>query len=56
MQSAHVGRKLALTGHDVTLILRGANLAAVQQNGLRLIEEDGKELLAHPHQSHIGYY
>jgi 2-dehydropantoate 2-reductase len=32
----------------VTLILRGANLAAVQQNGLRLIEEDGNELLAQP--------
>ena len=43
-----LGVKFALSGHDVTLILRGANLAAVQQNGLRLIEEDGKELLAQP--------
>lgn len=43
-----LGVKLALSGHEVTLILRGANLAAVQQNGLRLIEEDGKELLAQP--------
>jgi 2-dehydropantoate 2-reductase len=43
-----LGVKFALTGHDVTLILRGANLAAVQQNGLKLIEEDGNELLAHP--------
>ena len=43
-----LGVKLALSGNDVTLILRGANLAAVQQNGLRLIEEDGKELLAQP--------
>jgi len=43
-----LGVKFALTGHDVTLILRGANLAAVKQNGLKLIEEDGKELLAHP--------
>ena len=41
-----LGVKLALTGHDVTLILRGANLTAVQKNGLKLIEEDGKELLA----------
>ena len=41
-----LGVKLALSGNDVTLILRGANLTAVQQNGLRLIEEDGKELLA----------
>jgi 2-dehydropantoate 2-reductase len=43
-----LGVKFALTGHDVTLILRGANLVAVRQNGLRLIEEDGKELLAQP--------
>jgi 2-dehydropantoate 2-reductase len=43
-----LGVKLALSGNEVTLILRGANLAAVRQNGLKLIEEDGKELLAHP--------
>ncbi|MEO6974903.1 MAG: 2-dehydropantoate 2-reductase [Gallionella sp.] len=43
-----LGAKLALSGNEVTLILRGANLAAVQKNGLKLIEEDGKELLAHP--------
>ena len=43
-----LGVKLALTGHDVTLILRGANLEAVQQNGLTLIEENGRELLAKP--------
>ncbi|HUV99551.1 MAG TPA: 2-dehydropantoate 2-reductase [Gallionella sp.] len=43
-----LGVKLALSGNEVTLILRGANLAAVQQNGLRLIEEDGNELVAQP--------
>ena len=43
-----LGVKLALSGNEVTLILRGANLAAVQQNGLKLIEEDGKEMLAQP--------
>ena len=43
-----LGVKLALTGHDVTLILRGANLEAVKQNGLMLIEENGNELLAKP--------
>ena len=43
-----LGVKLALTGHDVTLILRGANLDAVLQNGLTLIEENGRELLAKP--------
>lgn len=43
-----LGVKLARTGHDVCLILRGANLAAVQANGLLLIEENGTELLANP--------
>ena len=43
-----LGVKLALGGHDVTLILRGANLEAVKQNGLTLIEENGNELLARP--------
>lgn len=43
-----LGVKLALSGHDVTLILRGANLEAVRQNGLTLIEENGNELLAKP--------
>jgi 2-dehydropantoate 2-reductase len=43
-----LGVKLALTGHEVTLILRGANLEAVRQDGMTLIEEDGKELLARP--------
>ena len=43
-----LGVKLARTGHEVCLILRGANLAAVQANGLLLIEESGNELLANP--------
>ena len=43
-----LGVKLARSGHEITLILRGANLAAVQQNGLLLIEENGNELLAKP--------
>ena len=43
-----LGVKLALSDHDVTLILRGANLEAVKQNGLMLIEENGNELLAKP--------
>ena len=43
-----IGVKLALSGHDVTLILRGANLDAVQKNGLALIEENGNELLVNP--------
>jgi len=40
--------KLALAGHTVSLILRGANLAAVQAGGLRLIEEDGRQLHMQP--------
>jgi 2-dehydropantoate 2-reductase len=43
-----LGAKLALSGHEVTLILRGANLAAVKQNGLTLMEENGNVLLAKP--------
>ncbi len=43
-----LGVKLALTGHDVTLILRGANLEAVKKNGMTLIEESGNELLVQP--------
>ena len=38
--------KLALTGHELTVILRGANLSAVQENGLALIEENGNTLVA----------
>ena len=43
-----LGVKLALSGHELTLILRGANLEAVKKNGLALIEENGNELLAKP--------
>lgn len=43
-----LGVKLSLSGHDVTLILRGANLEAVQHNGLALIEDNGNTLLAKP--------
>jgi 2-dehydropantoate 2-reductase len=43
-----LGVKLALTGHEVTFILRGANLKAVRENGMTLIEETGKELLVKP--------
>ncbi len=35
--------KLAASGHAVTVILRGANLAAVRAHGMRLINEDGSE-------------
>ena len=36
--------KLAASGEDVTVIARGANLAAIQAHGLRVIQEDGSEV------------
>jgi 2-dehydropantoate 2-reductase len=39
-----LGVRLAATGEPVTFIARGANLAAIQANGMRLIEEDGSEI------------
>jgi 2-dehydropantoate 2-reductase len=40
----YLGAKLALAGEDVTLIARGPNLAALKENGLTLIDENGSEL------------
>ncbi|WP_336485840.1 2-dehydropantoate 2-reductase [Methylobacterium nigriterrae] len=39
-----LGVKLAHAGEKVTFIARGANLEAIQSNGMRLIEEDGSEI------------
>jgi len=39
----YLGARLALAGEEVTCIARGPNLAAIQANGLKLIEEDGTE-------------
>ena len=36
------GALLAAAGSDVTLIARGAHLAAIQQNGLKLVEKDSE--------------
>ena len=33
---------LAATGHEVTLIARGAHLAAIRSNGLTLVDQVGK--------------
>ncbi len=41
-----LGVRLAQSGNDVTLIARGPNLAAVQKDGMRLVEEDGTEIVA----------
>jgi 2-dehydropantoate 2-reductase len=42
----YVGGWLAAAGEDVTFIARGANLAAIQSNGVRVIGEDGAEVVA----------
>lgn len=42
----YVGVKLALAGETVSVIARGANLAAIQSRGLKLILNDGTELVA----------
>lgn len=38
----YMGAKLAAVGADVSLVARGPHLAAMQANGLRLIEEGGE--------------
>ncbi len=42
----YLGARLSAAGEDVTFIARGANLAAIRAHGLRLIEEDGTQVLA----------
>jgi len=44
----YVGGWLAAAGEDVTFIARGANLAAIKQNGMRVIGEDGAEIVTRP--------
>ena len=41
-----VGAKLALAGEDVTFIVRGDNLAAIGERGMRLIANDGSQQIA----------
>jgi 2-dehydropantoate 2-reductase len=40
----YLGARLSAAGEEVTFIARGANLAAIRANGLRLINEDGSEI------------
>jgi len=42
----YVGGWLAAAGEDVTFIARGANLDAIRRNGMRVIGEDGAEVIA----------
>ncbi len=41
-----MGAKFALAGENVTVIDQGAHLAAIKENGLKLIWEDGEEFTA----------
>ena len=41
----YMGVKLAQAGADVSLVARGPHLAAMQANGLKLIEEGGEETI-----------
>lgn len=42
----YVGVKLALAGEDITFLVRGANLTAIRDRGIKLIMQDGTEHLA----------
>ncbi|MEO7391465.1 MAG: 2-dehydropantoate 2-reductase [Ramlibacter sp.] len=42
----YVGAKLALAGEDVTFIVRGANLEAIREGGIKLVMQDGTEQVA----------
>ncbi|MEP6491893.1 MAG: 2-dehydropantoate 2-reductase [bacterium] len=42
----YLGGWLSAVGEDVTFIARGANLAALRSSGLRVVGEDGKEVVA----------
>jgi 2-dehydropantoate 2-reductase len=42
----YLGVKLALAGHDVTFVARGANLAAIQAQGMQLQLDDSETLHA----------
>ena len=43
----YVGGWLAAAGEEVTFIARGANLAAIRRDGMRVIGEDGIEVVGH---------
>lgn len=42
----YLGALLAQAGEDVTFIARGANLTAIRASGMRVILEDGREMVA----------
>jgi 2-dehydropantoate 2-reductase len=42
----YIGVKLALSGEQVTFLVRGANLEAIRSRGMKLVMHDGTELVA----------
>ena len=44
----YLGARLIHAGEQVTLIARGANLAAIRERGMTLIETDGATITAQP--------
>ena len=38
-----LGARLALAGEDVTFLVRGRNLQAIREHGIRLVTQDGRE-------------
>jgi 2-dehydropantoate 2-reductase len=42
----YVGAKLALAGEEVTFLVRGANLQAISERGIKLVLADGSEQVA----------
>ena len=50
-----VGAKLALAGEDVTFIVRGRNLQAIRERGIRLVTTDGREHVAREVQATDDY-
>ena len=54
-----IGARLHQSGREVVLIARGAHLAAIRRDGLRLQDPEGEarlriEAVAHPAEAHIG--
>jgi 2-dehydropantoate 2-reductase len=50
-----VGAKLALAGEEVTFLVRGRNLQAIREHGIRLIDADGHEHVARDVQATDDY-
>jgi 2-dehydropantoate 2-reductase len=50
-----VGAKLALAGEDVTFLVRGRNLQAIRDQGIKLIGADGREHVARDVQATDDY-